>query len=45
MKCQCLFEIENKLPRTKFCFKPCEAQRQIRKIKKDKLDNKSDTNK
>lgn len=26
-KCLCLHEIENNLPRTKFCFIPCEAQR------------------
>lgn len=25
--CQCLYEIENNLPRTKFCFVPCHAQR------------------
>lgn len=27
--CQCLYEIENGLPRTQHCFMPCEAQRQI----------------
>ena len=27
--CQCLYEIENKLPRTKFCFAPCPDQRRI----------------
>lgn len=25
--CQCSHEIENNLPRTKFCFMPCHAQR------------------
>lgn len=27
--CQCLHEIENKLPRTKFCFIACREQRMI----------------
>jgi hypothetical protein len=27
--CQCLYEIENKLPRTKRCFAPCQAQKRI----------------
>lgn len=27
--CQCLHEIENKLPRTIHCFMPCRAQREI----------------
>lgn len=30
-QCQCLHEIENNLPRTKFCFIPCAAQRLLRK--------------
>jgi len=24
--CQCLYEIENNLPRTKYCFMACKAQ-------------------
>lgn len=28
--CQCLYEIENKLPRTKFCHIPCKAQRNLK---------------
>lgn len=27
--CRCLHEIENDLPRTKFCFIPCRGQREI----------------
>ena len=27
--CQCLYEIENKLPRTKFCFAACNDQWKI----------------
>lgn len=27
--CLCLYEIENKLPRTKMCFMPCAAQVEI----------------
>ena len=27
--CQCLYEIDNKLPRTKFCMVPCADQRLI----------------
>lgn len=27
--CQCLFEIENKLPRTQHCFMPCFAQGEV----------------
>lgn len=27
--CQCLHEIENKLPRTKFCFMACSEQLEI----------------
>lgn len=30
--CQCLYEIHNKLPRTKFCMMPCAEQREARKI-------------
>lgn len=29
--CQCLYEIENKLPRTIFCFMPCNDQHEITK--------------
>ena len=32
--CQCLYEIENQLPRTKFCFAPCSAQRKILRSRK-----------
>lgn len=31
--CQCLHEIENKLPRTKHCFMPCADQQDILKQK------------
>lgn len=31
-RCQCLYEIENNLPRTKFCMVPCKAQRESRKL-------------
>lgn len=27
--CKCLYEIENDLPRTRFCFMPCRDQRDI----------------
>jgi hypothetical protein len=29
LHCQCLHEIENNLPRTKFCFMACLDQRKI----------------
>lgn len=29
--CQCLYEIENRLPRSMFCFLSCKAQREILK--------------
>ncbi len=29
LHCQCLYEIENKLPRTIFCFMPCPDQMEI----------------
>lgn len=29
--CQCLYEIENNLPRTKFCMVPCKGQLEMRK--------------
>lgn len=32
--CRCLYEIENKLPRTKHCFKACDEQIQILKERK-----------
>ena len=31
--CQCLFEIENNLPRTKYCFVACKDQQMILKSK------------
>lgn len=27
--CKCLYEIENNLPRTMFCFMPCRDQEEI----------------
>lgn len=27
--CKCLYEIENNLPRTQYCFMPCIAQGRI----------------
>jgi len=33
-KCQCLYEIENGMPRTKFCFAPCSEQKEMLKDKK-----------
>lgn len=33
-KCQCLYEIENGMPRTKFCFAPCSGQKEMLKDKK-----------
>ena len=33
--CQCLHEIENKLPRTKRCFMPCRNQRIILQQRKN----------
>ena len=39
--CQCLHEIENNLPHTKFCFIPCRAQLgESRSELKQSLDNK-----
>lgn len=28
-KCQCLYEIENGMPRTKRCFAPCSGQKEM----------------
>ncbi len=28
-KCQCLYEIENGMPRTKFCLVPCSGQKEM----------------
>ena len=28
-KCQCLYEIENGMPRTKFCLVPCNGQKEM----------------
>lgn len=28
-KCQCLYEIENGMPRTKFCTTPCNGQKDM----------------
>ena len=39
--CQCLHEIENGLPRTKFCFLPCHDQRQILRERKEELETKN----
>ncbi len=32
IECQCLYEIRNKLPRTKFCRRPCDAQILMRNV-------------
>jgi hypothetical protein len=28
-KCQCLYEIENGMPRTSFCMVPCDGQKEM----------------
>ena len=32
-KCQCIYEIENGMPRTKFCMVPCSGQKEMLKEK------------
>ena len=38
LHCQCLYEIENKLPRTQHCFAPCHAQFEILKQREEQAD-------
>ncbi len=45
-QCICLMEIENNLPRTKFCFMACDAQLEIIKERqKIEDENKKDKDK
>lgn len=37
-KCQCLFEIENGMPRTKFCLVPCSGQKEMLREKRKPID-------
>jgi hypothetical protein len=37
-KCQCLYEIENGMPRTKFCQSPCSDQKEALKEKDQPID-------
>jgi hypothetical protein len=37
-KCQCLYEIENGMPRTKFCLKPCSGQKEMLKEKNQPIE-------
>lgn len=37
-KCQCLYEIENGMPRTKFCLAACSAQKEMLRDKKKPID-------
>ena len=37
-KCQCLFEIENGIPRTKFCLVPCNNQKEMLREKRKPID-------
>ena len=37
-KCQCLFEIENGMPRTKRCFAPCSGQKEMLREKRKPID-------
>ncbi len=34
LHCECMYQIENKLPRTKFCRKPCADQMKLREYEK-----------
>lgn len=40
LHCQCLYEIENNLSRTKFCFRTCKDQREILKQREETKKNK-----
>lgn len=37
-KCQCLYEIENGMPRTKTCNAPCEGQKEMLIEKKQPIE-------
>jgi len=37
--CQCLYQIEKRIRRTKYCFKPCEAQLKILKERENNKNN------
>jgi hypothetical protein len=37
-KCQCLYEIENGMPRTKRCFAPCSGQKEMLIEKKQPIE-------
>ena len=41
--CQCLYEIENNLPRTKFCFCACPDQWQILNEREEKKGQSGET--
>ncbi len=37
-KCQCLYEIENGMPRTKFCVTPCIGQKEMLRDKNQPIE-------
>lgn len=37
-KCQCLYEIENGMPRTKFCLAPCSGQKEMLRERKKPIE-------
>jgi len=37
-KCQCLYEIENGMPRTKFCLVPCSDQKEMLREKRQPIE-------
>ena len=37
-KCQCLYEIENGMPRTKFCLVPCSGQKEMLREKRQPIE-------
>ena len=37
-KCQCLYEIENGMPRTKRCFAPCSGQKEMLRDKRQPIE-------
>jgi hypothetical protein len=42
--CQCLYEIENNLPRTQYCFVACPEQFKIMRIRAEKEKSKDEKN-
>ncbi len=44
--CRCLYEIENELPRTQFCFMPCRAQDEIlrERMKQEQIQKEKEMN-